>query len=184
MKVLLHACCAPFAEICIKSLGDEGVKPVLFWYNPNIHPSEEYESRKQSIAKYAGECGLELTVGGGYGLRPFVERIGRDLDRRCSACYSMRLEMTAAYAAGYNFDGFSSTLFATPYLDHDLLCEMAKQLAARYHIPFIYRDFRDVQRPAHGDDPYMPKYCGCIFSEEERYRDQACSPFHTVIGSR
>ena len=99
-----------------------------------------------------------------------------DIDHRCGHCYRLRLEQTARYAAAHGFDSFTSTLFVSPYQNHDLLRQTAEAAAARYGVAFLYRDFRpgfrQGQQEARELGLYMQKYCGCVFSEEERYAKQ------------
>jgi predicted adenine nucleotide alpha hydrolase (AANH) superfamily ATPase len=92
---------------------------------------------------------------------------------RCARCYRMRLEKTAARAAEGGYDAFSTTLLISPWQQHELIAETAEEEAERYGVPFLYRDFRPRfrkgQAGAREMGLYMQKYCGCIFSEEERY---------------
>ena len=175
-RLLLHICCAPCSGYCIDSLREEGVEPAGFWYNPNIHPYQEYKARRDALVDYAGSAGLELTVWDEYGLRDFVRAVAGDLDRRCPLCYACRLEETARYAAEHGFSCFSTTLLVSPYQDHDDICRTAEALAERYGVGFLYRDFRtgfrQGQAKARELGLYMQKYCGCVFSEEERYAKQ------------
>lgn len=173
LSVLLHICCAPCSISCIDLLRGEGLEPTGFWYNPNIHPYKEYQARRDALAGYAREIGLELILRDEYGLRPFVRAVYPNLEDRCAVCYDMRLGETARYAAEHGFDGFSSTLFVSPYQRHELMRETAEKAAQRYGVPFVYRDFRPGfragQQKARELGLYMQKYCGCVFSEEERY---------------
>ena len=100
MKVLLHICCAPCSIMCIETLRGEGIEPVGFWDNVNIHPYTEYRERKNTLVEYAKTIGLELVVHGEYGLRPFVQEVVDDIDGRCVKCYRMRFRTAAQYAAG------------------------------------------------------------------------------------
>ena len=122
---------------------------------------------------YAPAIGMELIVQEDYGLREFCRLVSGDLAHRCGKCYRLRLEQTARYAAEHGFESFTSTLFVSPYQDHDLLRRTAEELAAQYGVAFLYRDFRpgfrEGQRQARELGFYMQKYCGCVFSEEERY---------------
>ena len=61
MKLLMHVCCAPCSVECIAALREEGVEPTLFWYNPNIHPAEEYKLRRDTLKSYAASIGAELS---------------------------------------------------------------------------------------------------------------------------
>lgn len=176
MKLLLHTCCAPCSVKCIETLRDEGTEPVLFWYNPNIHPYSEYRTRRETLVQYAKDIAIELIIKDYYGLREFVGNAYPDFDARCSMCYEMRLRETARYAAENGFDSISTTLLISPYQNHELICETAERLAGEYNVSFLYRDFRphfrEGQQKARELELYMQKYCGCIFSEEDRYYDR------------
>ena len=173
MQTLLHICCAPCSNMCITTLRGEGVEPVGFWYNPNIHPFTEYRARRNCLREYAGDIGLKLLEQNDYGLRPFVREVAGDIDGRCVKCYEMRLGRTAQYAAEHGYDAFTSSLFISPYQKHDLMRRVAEDAAARFGVQFLYRDFRPLfkagQARARELGFYMQKYCGCVFSEEERY---------------
>lgn len=173
MKTLLHICCAPCANMCIETLRESNVDVTGYWYNPNIHPFTEYRSRRNTLRDYAASIDLPLVEQNDYGIRPFVRAVCDDIAGRCVKCYDMRFRKTAQYAAEHGFDAFTSSLFISPYQNHDLMRQVAEQAAAEFGVEFLYRDFRPYFRA--GQDRarelgfYMQKYCGCIFSEEERY---------------
>jgi len=175
-KLLLHTCCAPCSVFCVSSLRGEGIEPVSFWYNPNIHPYQEYKARRDTLVDYAASIQLELVVREEYGLRDFVRAVAGDIDRRCTHCYTCRLEETARFAAANGFSHFSTTLLVSPYQDHEGICRAAEELAGRYGVEFLYRDFRPGFRQGQAEARelglYMQKYCGCVFSEEDRYAKQ------------
>lgn len=173
MKLLLHICCAPCANRPIASLQEQGHDVTGFWYNPNIHPFTEYRSRRNTVRDYLQEIGLPLIEQNDYGLRPFVRAVAADIPGRCVKCYEMRLMRTAQVAKEQGFDAFTSSLFISPYQKHELMTEVARRAAEAYGVEFYYQDFRPLFRAGqefareHGF--YMQKYCGCVFSEEERY---------------
>ena len=173
MKTLLHICCAPCANQCIDSLRGEGIEPTGYWYNPNIHPFTEYRARRNCLREYAATISLPLVERNDYGLRPFVRAVAEDIAGRCVKCYELRLFETARYAAVNGFDSFTSSLFISPYQRHELMKEVAERAADEFHVAFLYRDFRPLfkagQERARELGFYMQKYCGCVFSEEERY---------------
>ena len=173
MKLLLHACCAPCSTRCVEVLRDEGIEPVLYWYNPNIHPYTEYRSRLDSLISFAEMKGLKLERRDEYGLRFFLAAAAPERDTRCPVCYRMRLEATAAYAAEKGHTHLCTTLLISPYQNHDLICTVAREICAKYGLIFLERDFRPCFRQSQKDARelglYRQKYCGCIFSEEERY---------------
>ncbi len=174
MKLLLHICCAPCSIMCIESLRAENIEPVGFWDNPNIHPYQEYRARRDALQAYARSIDLKLVLNGEYGLRPFVKAVAEDIDRRCVQCYRMRFSAAAKYAAENGFTHFTSTLFISPYQNHELMIQAAQEAAQAYDVQFLHRDFRpyfqEGQERARQLDIYMQKYCGCVFSEEDRYK--------------
>lgn len=174
MRVLLHSCCAPCAIKCVETLRAEGIEPSILWLNPNIHPYTEYISRRDSLLKFCNEEKLNLIYSGEYGLRSFLNGLGNSFgSSRCEYCYNLRLDAAAREAKLNGFDAFSTTLLISPYQKHDLIREIGEQKAEKYGIQFLYRDFRpyfrDGQNAARSRGMYMQKYCGCIFSEEERF---------------
>ena len=153
-KTLLHTCCAPCSVACIQLLRAEGIEPVSYWYNPNIHPYQEYKARRDTLMAYAPSVGVELIVQEDYGLRDFCRAVAEDIDHRCGHCYRLRLE----------------------HQNHELLRQTAEEVSAQYGVTFLYRDFRpgfrQGQQEARELGLYMQKYCGCVFSEEDRYAKQ------------
>ena len=173
MKLLLHICCAPCSVECVKSLRAEGIEPTGYWYNPNIHPFTEYRMRRNTVTEYAQSIGLALETNDFYGLRPFCTAVAEDINGRCTVCYACRMRETARYAALHGYTHFSTTLLYSPYQKHDLLREAAEEAAEEFGVAFLYRDFRPLyrqgQEEARALNLYLQKYCGCVFSEEERY---------------
>ena len=175
-SVLMHTCCAPCSLSCIDSLRAEGIEPVAFWYNPNIHPWKEYEARRDCLLAYAPTIEMQVIVDEDYGLRTFIEHVASDIDHRCTYCYQHRLEETARYAAEHGYEAFPSTLLASLYQDHDGIKAAAEKYARQYGVEFLYRDFRPNFRAGNQRARelgfYMQKYCGCVFSEQDRYQKQ------------
>ena len=172
-QVLLHCCCAPCSVYCVESLRAEEIEPVGFWYNPNIHLYEEYRMRRETMITYAQEIHMELLIQDEYGLRKFVQAVGANVEKRCVYCYSSRLNETAKMAKELGLRYFASTLFISPYQDNVLMREVALQAAKVHGVEFLDRDFAQGYRQGHTQARelglYMQKYCGCIYSEEERY---------------
>ena len=175
MEILVHMCCGPCASVFTDGMAAEGHSLHLLWHNPNIHPFKEYESRKKAAMDFAAQKGLYLSSANAkYGLRDFLSRVTGDMENRCRICYYMRLEYTAEQAANLCIKAFTTTLLASPYQNFDMICELGKQIAKKIGPKFIVRDFRAFYRPglakARDMGLFMQKYCGCIFSEEERYQ--------------
>ena len=174
MKLLLHTCCAPCSVYCIKSLRQEGIEPTVYWFNPNIHPYTEYKARRDTLRQYTSSIGVQAIFEENYGLREFCKNVVDDLNNRCvKYCYRIRLEQTAKYAKENGYDTFSTTLLISPYQNHEALKKIGEEMAEKYGLEFLYRDFRPGFRQGQAEARelglYMQKYCGCIFSEESRY---------------
>ena len=177
MKLLLHTCCAPCSVYCIDSLRKENIEPTVYWFNPNIHPYMEYKARRDCLKEYTKMINVNAIFEENYGLDEFCKNVVNDLNNRCkNYCYYVRLEQTAKYAKENGYTAFSTTLLVSPYQNHDALVEVAKMMAKKYDIEFLYRDFRvgfrEGQTKARELGLYMQKYCGCIFSEEMRYNNR------------
>lgn len=176
MKLLLHICCAPCSAACIKVLREENIDIVGYWYNPNIHPFKEYDNRLKALKEYSKMINLNVIYDDFYGLDEFVKNTVNIIDNRCGYCYLSRMERVVKYAHDNGYDAFSSTLFISPYQKHDLLKSICEKLSKKYNIQFLYRDFRpyyELGREMFRETGlYMQKYCGCIFSERERYKKE------------
>jgi len=166
MKLLLHCCCAPCSIASVSNLRSDNIEPQLFWYNPNIYPLTEYNSRFDCLKGFAASEKLKLTSIN-EGVHEFL-----DGTERCEKCYVIRLEKTASFAAQEGFSAFSTTLLISPYQDHETIKRTGKEMAEKYGIEFFYRDFRpffrESQNAARAKGYYMQKYCGCIYSKEQK----------------
>lgn len=177
MKLLMHTCCAPCSVYCIDALRSEGIEPTCFWYNPNIHPYTEYKARRDCLKDYAKQIDVKLILKEEYGLDEFCQNVISDIENRCvNYCYPKRLSETVRYAAENGYDAFTTTLLVSPYQKHDELIRICEKLSEESGIKFLYRDFRPGfyagQEKAKELGLYRQKYCGCIFSEEDRYKKQ------------
>lgn len=159
--------------MCIETLRNEGVEVSGLWYNPNIHPVTEYRARRDALILHAKNIDMPLFIEDDYGLREFVRLVYPNLEDRCGRCYDIRLDFAAKYARDNGYDSFSTSLLISPYQKHELIIETAEEKAKKYGVKFLYRDFRpyfrEGQQKARELGYYMQKYCGCVFSEEERY---------------
>lgn len=171
MKLLLHTCCAPCSVYCIDSLREEGIEPTVYWYNPNIHPYMEYKSRRDCLKEYAKSIDIEAIFEEDYGLDEFCKNVVGDLQNRCkNYCYRVRLEQVAKYASENGYDAFSTTLLVSIYQNHEAIIEIANEMAKKYGVKFLYRDFRigfrEGQAKARELNLYMQKYCRMRFQRK------------------
>ena len=137
----------------------------------------EYKARRDCLEDYADKVGIKLIIDEDYGLDEFCKNVVSDIENRCvNYCYRKRLTEVVRYAAKHGFDTFTTTLLVSPYQKHDEIIKVCEELSRLSGVKFLYRDFRvgfrEGQAKARELGLYMQKYCGCIFSEEDRYRKQ------------
>ena len=173
MKILLHCCCGPCTIYPLTQLINEGIDTTCYFFNPNIHPYKEFKKRIEGFKEYIEVVGVNSIINDTYGLQEFVRKVSFKEKQRCSICYDWRLESTARLASEQKFDSFSTTLLYSRYQNHEKLIEVCQQLANKYSISFKYEDYREGWQ--YGIDKsielkiYRQPYCGCIYSEQERY---------------
>ena len=167
MKLLLHMCCGPCSCYPVKKLRADGIEPVGYFFNPNIHPYKEWDQRLSTAKEFAEKTNLEFYADENYRLRDFLKKAlpAECLPNgRCTMCYTWRLEETAKYAAEHGFTAFTSTLFYSIYQQHELMKRTADHFAKVFRPG--WQEGIDISREL---ELYRQPYCGCIFSEEERY---------------
>ena len=173
LKILLHICCAPCTIYPLRILRKEGNEVCGLFYNPNIHPYLEYRRRFDTLVSYAGEERLAVIWEEAYPIEGFLRQVAFREEDRCRYCYHLRLSHAARIAKRERFDAFTTTLLYSRYQKHDLIREVAEDVAGSQGIPFLYRDFREGWsegvRVSKEKGMYRQPYCGCIFSEKERY---------------
>lgn len=176
MNILVHTCCAPCLIAPYTRLIEAGHTVSALWYNPNIHPLLEYQKRRDTLREFAAQQGFELIEHDEYGLHSFLQNTLERFDERCEYCYQSRLEKVAEVAAERGFDAFSSTLLYSRYQKHDRIIAIAHQMSLEHKVGFFYEDWRSLWQEgiklSKAAGMYRQQYCGCIFSEEDRYREQ------------
>ena len=118
MNLLLHMCCGPCSCYPVKKLRQEGIEPVGYFFNPNIHPYKEWDMRLKTAREFAAKVDMKMYDDDNYRLRDFLRRalaVEAVENGRCRMCYTWRLEETARFAAEQGFDAFTSTLFYSIY---------------------------------------------------------------------
>lgn len=186
MKLLMHICCAPCAVAIVdKFKMDSNISFEGFFYNPNIHPLEEYEKRKLSVIQLSDEYNFNVNYHDDYKLEYWKNNLGKDKLLRCNTCYSLRLDATAKFAKENSFGAFTTSLLISPYQDHELIKSMGQAIADKYKIEFYYEDFRELYRKgrelSRGKHYYMQKYCGCFYSYSES--DHPKKPIYNFEGN-
>ena len=173
MRILLHICCANCAIYPLERIKEEGIEVVGFFFNPNIHPYQEYQKRLDTLRQYSEKVGLKVIYRDEYLLEEFLRNVCHRPEERCQYCYSIRLEATAQESKKGGFDQFSTTLLQSAQQNHNLIKETGERLAQEIGIPFYYEDFRKGWRKGGEVSKemglYRQQYCGCIYSEKDRY---------------
>jgi predicted adenine nucleotide alpha hydrolase (AANH) superfamily ATPase len=173
MKILLHICCANCAIYPLERIKERGDQVVGYFFNPNIHPYQEYQKRLESLRRYSEEVGLEVVYRDEYLLEEFLRNVSHRPEERCQYCYTTRLEATAKEAKKTGFDAFSTTLLQSAHQNHQLIKQTGECLAEEFGISFYYEDFRQGWRKgaevSRAMGLYRQQYCGCIYSERDRF---------------
>ncbi|MGD8883772.1 MAG: epoxyqueuosine reductase QueH [Desulfobacterales bacterium] len=173
MKVLLHVCCANCAIYPIKSMREEGLEVMAFFYRHNIHPYSECLKRQEALEAYAEQINLKVIYQEGYDLEGFIRNVAFRESERCNYCYHDRLRATALLAKRGKFDYFSSTLLYSKHQNHELIRSIGESIGKSVGVPFLYHDYREGWKEGIECSKqmglYRQHYCGCIYSEKERF---------------
>lgn len=174
-RVLLHCCCASCSCDMMETMSAAGLDLTVFFYNPNIHPREEYEIRKRENKNFARKQGIPF-IDADYDPDNWFERVkGLECEpergRRCSVCFDMRFERTALYAHEHDFKVITSSLGISRWKNMDQVNESGTRAAGRYpgliYWTFNWRKdggFQRMSETASREQFYRQKYCGCAYS--------------------
>jgi predicted adenine nucleotide alpha hydrolase (AANH) superfamily ATPase len=173
MRILLHICCGPCALFPLLQLRAAGHDVAGFFYNHNIHPYQEYVRRRDAVKQMAEQKSMSLIMRDDYDLEAFLSHVAAEPDKRCSYCYASRLRATAEAAVNGGFDAFTASLLYSRYQRHDEIRALGEKIGSEYGVAFYYQDFRcgwqEGIRLSKELGLYRQQYCGCIYSEKERY---------------
>ena len=172
-KALVHVCCAPCFAAPYFHLQKKGFDIHGFWFNPNIHPFQEYKKRLKTLQDFAEKENIPMIYKDEYNLEDFLRKAAFRENERCNMCYYDRLKYTAIVAKKGNFDYFTTTLLYSKFQKHEMIREIGESLAKEYDVKFYYEDFRQYWKEgielSKERKMYRQQYCGCIYSEKERY---------------
>lgn len=173
-RLLLHSCCAPCAGDIMQALVSSDIDTTIFFYNPNIHPREEYELRKEENYRFAQKLGMKV-IDGDYDKDAWFDRTkGQENEpergKRCSNCFDMRFEVTAKYAKENNYDLISSTLAISRWKDMNQINQCGHRSASLYDLPYWDFNWRKkggssrMLEISKKENFYKQEYCGCVYS--------------------
>ena len=174
-EVLLHACCAPCSSAIVEWMLQNGIRPTIFYYNPNIYPREEYEIRKNESKRHAESLGLRW-LDGDYDHEAWLAQI-RGLEQepergnRCLQCFRLRLTATALQAKALGITYFTTTLASSRWKSLDQITQAG--LSAQAVVPSTLFWAQNWRKGGLQDRRnqllkeysfYNQQYCGCEFS--------------------
>ena len=174
-RLLLHSCCAPCEGEVLETLLNSKIQPTVFFYNPNIHPQEEYEIRKDENKRFCDKLGFDF-IDADYDKDNWFERI-KGLENepergaRCTQCFDMRFERSALYAHENGFKVYGTTLGISRWKNMDQINESGNRAAQRY-ADIDYWDFNWRKKGGSSrmieiskrEEFYQQEYCGCVYS--------------------
>lgn len=174
-KMLLHICCGPCAIFPLQDLLAKGHEVLGLFYNPNIHPLQEYLRRKEGVGQVAEKLGIRvLYLDEEYDPVVYLRRVAFRESSRCLLCCQLRLERTLSIARHGKFDYFSSTLLYSKQQKHEEIARLGRDLAGGGRVRFWYQDFRSGWQQgielSKEWDIYRQTHCGCLYSEFERWQ--------------
>lgn len=181
MKILLHQCCGPCSIYPIMNMLEEGHSLTTYFFNHNIHPMQEFYKRMEGAILVSRHFNIPCIADDYYGLIEFTRTNAGSENERCYGCYQRRLMKTAEKAKELNFDAFTSSLLYSKMQNHNEIINIAENASKKYDIPFYYKDFRegwqqgiDISKEL---EIYRQNYCGCIYSEQDRFIGQLPKKF-------
>ena len=180
-KLLLHSCCAPCSGEVMEALVFSDIDFEIFFYNPNIHPIQEYEIRKDENKRFADKHNIPF-IDADYDKDNWFERVkGLEMEpergKRCTECFDMRFERTALYAAEKGIPVISSSLGISRWKDMNQINGCGERAAGRYdnltYWTFNWRKQGGAERMyqiAKVENFYKQEYCGCVYSLRDTNR--------------
>ncbi len=184
-KVLVHICCAPDALYFLKKLREEFPDHELvgFFYDPNIHPYEEYLLRLEETKRTCQKLNIKL-IEGEYDLQEWLEKV-KGLEKepergqRCSVCFDFRLERSARLAKELRCDTMTTTLLMSPKKKFEQLRESGEKVSKRFGIKFLAVDYRkgggtqEMFKLTKENQIYQQDYCGCVYGLFNQKEEEA-----------
>lgn len=177
MTLLLHTCCATCLLGVTEDLLKRSVDFTAYFFNPNVHPLIEWRRRLKATRVVCEIHGMPLEVDEEYGLVGFVRLVvnREESPLRCEVCYRLRLGKTALRARELGFDVFSTTMLASVEQDLELIRRISREVSEEVGVDFVDADWRNThdrsKELARKMSVYRQQYCGCVYSEYDRYKD-------------
>ena len=178
--MLLHTCCGPCALPIIEYLSKKGVKPIIYFDNPNIFPYSEYKKRYKAVRKIGKIYGLKV-YHGRYIHNDWLKYLKTNLeldpkqykenDKRCLMCFKYRLVKAVKFAKNKKMDAFGTTLSVSKFKDIKFINDYGQKLAKEYGVEYVTFDidpnfsYQQEIELSKKYNIYRQKYCGCEFSK-------------------
>ena len=173
-KIVLHACCGICSGYPVSFLQDAGYQVIVYFYNPNIYPNEEYQKRLEAEKTLCAHFGCEL-VEAEYNPDEFYNAAKGfeqepEKGKRCDKCFELRLRKTADFAKSRGIDVFTTSIVISPHKNFQKLAAIGQELAQEYGLNFLDIDFKKkdgflkTNKISRELGLYRQNYCGCKFS--------------------
>ncbi|MCX7913880.1 MAG: epoxyqueuosine reductase QueH [Thermodesulfovibrionales bacterium] len=176
-ELLMHTCCSNCTIYPYLFFKDRGIDVKCFWYNPNIHPYVEYKQRLDSMKSLESLWSLNIEYIDHYGLIEFIRNTTYNGVDRCEYCYRIRLQETAKKASELSIEAFTTSLLVSPFQKFDMIIDIGKEIENKYSVVFYFEDLRKGfdkgQKISKELGLYQQRYCGCIYSEMERFKKKS-----------
>lgn len=175
--VLLHSCCAPCSAAILEWMLARDIEPILYFFNPNIFPRDEYEKRKGELVRHAKRLGVAI-MDGDYDHDEWLAAVAGlenepERGRRCAVCFRIRLTAAAQKCAQLGLETFTTSLASSRWKSLDQVNAAGFAAAARYQVRFWdknwrkdgLQDRRNALLKEYGF--YNQTWCGCEFSKRD-----------------
>ncbi|MCX8092977.1 MAG: epoxyqueuosine reductase QueH [Candidatus Goldbacteria bacterium] len=177
-KILLNVCCAPDATHSINVLQEEGFHVITYFYNPNIHPEDEYKKRFLDMIKLVKEMNIENITDVPYDLEEWKKRCDKYASEkegglRCAECFKLRLKKTAEKAKELGIEIFATTLTISPHKNAELINNLGREIADKLGIKYYESNFKKKDgfkksiELSKKYNLYRQNYCGCVYSQRD-----------------
>lgn len=175
-SLALHSCCGPCSSYVLEYL-TQFFDITLFFYNPNIHPENEYNKRLEEQNRLCNILGVK-TIECDYDPENYFDFVkGLENEKeggaRCDRCFEMRLDYTACLAKQKGFTYLATTLTVSPHKNAPLINEIGENIAKKHGILWLPSDFKKkggYHRSIELSKEYglyRQNYCGCVFSKTD-----------------
>lgn len=169
MKLLLHSCCADCTIKFLESAKKNNIETDIYYYNPNIHPRSEYQSRLKAMQMVVEKYGVKIIIPDWKPSEYFEKINDKTWGKRCMDCWDLRIKNSVEYAIKNNYELFSSTLLSSEYQNNKEI----KKIIEKYTKDKEIKIFEiEIDKKINTSGFYKQNFCGCTYSLTERMEEK------------